>query len=160
MPSNCPRNRFGPSRPRPRRKSNTTLPPGRLYCQRYAWWFCPRPSAVCTSTGIIRLTITPADQLSPYCRDPAGTDSSPAHEIESRITERLQAFLRSDAQVFEELNVSAESHAVLHHLVGGAKKVAARVSALPANDLRDLLACILQRVIIQENNIQVMIRKS
>jgi hypothetical protein len=25
MPSNYPRNRFGPSRPRPRRKSNTTL---------------------------------------------------------------------------------------------------------------------------------------
>jgi hypothetical protein len=36
MPSNCPRNRFG-SRPRPKRKSNTTLPPGRLYCHRKRW---------------------------------------------------------------------------------------------------------------------------
>jgi len=84
----------------------------------------------------------------------------PAHEIESRVTERLQAFLRSDAQVFDELSATAESPAVLHQLVAGAKKLAARLSSLPADDFRDLLTCILQRVIIQENNIQVMIRKS
>jgi site-specific DNA recombinase len=89
-----------------------------------------------------------------------GPTRLPAHEIESRITERLQAFLRSDAQVFDELSASAESPAVLHQLVAGAKKLAARLSSLPADDLRDLLACILQRVIVQENNIQVMIRRS
>jgi hypothetical protein len=84
----------------------------------------------------------------------------PAHELESRVTERLQAFLRSDAQAFDELSATAESPAVLHQLVAGAKKLAARLSSLPANDLRDLRACILQRVIVQENDIQVMIRKS
>jgi len=89
-----------------------------------------------------------------------GPTRLPAHELESRVRERLQAFLRSDAQVFDELSAIAESPAVLHQLVAGAKKLAARLSSLPADDLRDLLACILQRVIVQENNIQVMIRKS
>jgi DNA invertase Pin-like site-specific DNA recombinase len=90
----------------------------------------------------------------------SGPTRLPAHEIESRVTERLQAFLRSDAQVFDELSATAESPAVLHQLVAGAKKLAAKLSSLPADDLRDLLACILQRVIIEESNIQVMVRKS
>jgi site-specific DNA recombinase len=86
-------------------------------------------------------------------QNPAGQRSGPtrlpAHEIESRVAERLQAFLRSDAQVFDELSATAESPAVLHQLVAGAKKLAARLPLLPADDLRDLLACILQRVIVQ-----------
>jgi site-specific DNA recombinase len=90
----------------------------------------------------------------------SGSTRLPAHEIESRVTERLQAFLRSDAQVFDELSATVESPAVLHQLVAGAKKLAARLSSLPADDLRDLLACILQRVIVQENDIQMMIRKN
>ena len=89
-----------------------------------------------------------------------GPTRLPAHEIESRVTERIQAFLRSDAQVFDELSATAESPDVLHQLVAGAKKLAARLSSLPADGLRDLLTCILQRVIVQENNIQVTIRKS
>jgi len=76
------------------------------------------------------------------------------------VTERLQAFLRSDAQVFDELSATAESPAVRHQLVAGAKKLAARLPWLPPDDLRCLLPCILQGVIILENNIQVMIRKS
>jgi len=90
----------------------------------------------------------------------SGPTRLPAHEIESRVTERLQEFLRSDAQLFDELSATAEGPAVLHQLLAGAKKLAARLSPLPADDLRDLLTCVLQRVIIQENNIQVMIRKS
>jgi site-specific DNA recombinase len=90
----------------------------------------------------------------------SGPTRLPAHEIESRIMERLQAFLRSDAQVFDELSATAESPAVLHQLVAGAKKLAARLSLLPPDDLRDLLTWILQRVIVQESGIQVMIRKS
>ena len=97
-------------------------------------------------------------------QNPAGQQSGPtrlpAHEIESRVTERLQAFLRSDAQVFDELSATSESPAVLHQLVAGAKKLTARLSSLPADHLRDLLTCILERVIIQENSIQVTIRKS
>jgi len=100
----------------------------------------------------------------PVIQNPSSQQSGPirlpANEIERRVTERLQIFLRSDAQVFDELSATAESPDVLHHLVAGAKKVAAKFSSLPPDDFRDLLACILQRVIVQENDIQVMIRKS
>jgi site-specific DNA recombinase len=92
-------------------------------------------------------------------RQQSGPTRLPAHEIESRVTERLQAFLRSDAQVFDELSATAESPAILQPLVAGAKKLAARLSSLPADDLRDLLASFLQSVAVQENNIQVMIRR-
>jgi len=90
----------------------------------------------------------------------SGPTRLPAPEIESRVTERLQAFLRSDAQVFDELSATAESPAVLHQLVAGSKKLVARLPSLRADDLRDLIACIVDRVIVQEDNIQVMIRKS
>src|SRR5258707_12674376 len=45
-------------------------------------------------------------------------------------------------------------------MVTAAKKLAARLASLPSDDLRDLLASFLQSVIIQENNIQVMIRRA
>jgi len=100
----------------------------------------------------------------PVIQNPDGQPTRPtrlpAHEIESRVRERLQAFLRSDAHVFDELSAVSETPAVLHQIGAGAKKLAARLSSLPADDLRDLLACILQKIIIQEHNIQVMIRRA
>jgi hypothetical protein len=45
------------------------------------------------------------------------------------------------------------------NLVAAAKKLASRLPALPSGDLRDLLVAFLQRVIIQENSIEVMIRR-
>ncbi len=103
-----------------------------------------------------------------YVSQPPGTGSEepcntptrlPANELESRVTERLQTFLKSDAQIFDELSATAESPAVMHQLVAVAKKLAIKLSLLPADDLRDLLGCILQMVIVQANNIQVMIRR-
>jgi hypothetical protein len=48
---------------------------------------------------------------------------------------------------------------MLRPLISAAKKLAARLPSFPADDLRDLLASLLHRVIIQENNIQVMITR-
>ena len=84
----------------------------------------------------------------------------PAHEIESRVTERLQAFLKSDAEIFDALGAVDDSPTILQPLVAAGKKLAARLPLLAPDDLRDLLACFLQRVIIQENNIQLMISRS
>ena len=83
----------------------------------------------------------------------------PAHEVESRVKERLQEFLMSDAEIFNGLSESAESPAILRHRVTAAKKLAARLPLLPADDLRYLLASFLQRVIIQENEMQVLISR-
>jgi site-specific DNA recombinase len=84
----------------------------------------------------------------------------PAHEVESRVTERLQEFLKSDGEIFDGLSVTGDSPAVLRPLVAAAKRLAASLPSLPSDDLRDLLACFLQRVTIGQNNIQVMIRRS
>jgi hypothetical protein len=85
----------------------------------------------------------------------------PAQEVESRITERLQFFLRSDAEIFDGLSAGGEgrtSPTTLQPLIAAAKKLAAKLPSLPTGGLRDLLACFLQKVIIQDNSIQLMIR--
>jgi site-specific DNA recombinase len=100
---------------------------------------------------ISQLTLkNPAEQ----CK---GATRLPAHEVESRITERLEGFLKSDAEIFDGLSVPGDSPAMLRPLVAAAKKLATRLPSFPRGDLRDLLASFLHRVIIQENNIQVMI---
>jgi site-specific DNA recombinase len=84
----------------------------------------------------------------------------PAHEIDSQVTQRLQAFLGSEAQVFDELSAAAETPAVVQPLVDAAKKLATKLPSLPLDDRRDLFASFLQSVIVHENNIQVMIRRT
>lgn len=88
-----------------------------------------------------------------------GPTRIPAHELEGRVTEKLVAFLKSDAEVFDRLSEEGESPAISRNRVATAKKLAVRLPSLRSDDLRDLLACFLQRVIIQENCIDVMIRR-
>jgi hypothetical protein len=83
----------------------------------------------------------------------------PAHEVETRVTERLSRFLGSDGELFDELNLAGDSPALLHRLAAAGKRVVSRLRSLPSNDVRDLLASFLQSVIIRENEIQVMIRR-
>ena len=93
------------------------------------------------------------------CALPICPTRVPAHELEGRVTEKLVAFLKSDAEVFDRLSEEGESPAISSNRVAAAKKLAARLPSLPSDDLRDLLACFLQRVIIQENCIELMIRR-
>jgi site-specific DNA recombinase len=81
----------------------------------------------------------------------------PAHEIESRVTERLLAFLKSDAEIFDGLSYLDESPTAIQPLVTAAKKLATRLSSLRSNELRDLMASFLRKVIVQENAIQLLI---
>jgi site-specific DNA recombinase len=83
----------------------------------------------------------------------------PAHEVETRVTERLRIFLESDGELFDGLHSTGDNPALLHKIVAAAKRQAARLPSLPSDDLRDLLASFLQSVIIRENDIQVMIRR-
>jgi len=88
-----------------------------------------------------------------------GPTRVPAHELEGRVTEKLAVFLKSDAEVFDCLSEQGESPAISSSRVAAAKKLASRLPTLPSDGLRDLLACFLQRVIIQENCIALMIRR-
>jgi DNA invertase Pin-like site-specific DNA recombinase len=81
----------------------------------------------------------------------------PAQEVETRVMERLQTFLMPDAEIFDGLSAGGEGPATLQPLIAAAKKLATKLPSLPEGDGRNLLASILQRVIIQDNSIQVMI---
>ena len=80
-----------------------------------------------------------------------------APEIESRVVERLVRFLRSDSDVFDQLPVDGRAPAQLRKQVTEAKKLADRLSSASSDDLRDLLCCFLRRVVIGEDQIQLMI---
>ena len=88
-----------------------------------------------------------------------GPTRVPGHELEERVIDKVLAFLKSDADIFDGLSAEEESPAIIGNLVAAAKKLAARLPSLPADDLRDLLAAFLQRIIIQETSIQVMISR-
>ncbi len=83
-----------------------------------------------------------------------------AREIENRLTERLLSFLKSDAEVFDRLGAAAESPASSGQLVAAAKKFASRWSSFRSDELRDLLTSFVRRVIIQQNNIEVLISRT
>jgi site-specific DNA recombinase len=86
-----------------------------------------------------------------------GITRLPAPEIESRVVERLVRFLRSDSDVFDQLHVDGRAPAQLRKQVTEAKKLADRLSSASSDDLRDLLCCLLRRVVIGEDQIQLMI---
>jgi site-specific DNA recombinase len=86
-----------------------------------------------------------------------GITRLPAPEIESRVVERLVRFLRSDSDVFDQLHVDGRAPAQLRKQVTEAKKLADRLSSLSPDDLRDVLSRFLRRVIIGEDQIQLMI---
>jgi hypothetical protein len=88
-----------------------------------------------------------------------GPTRVPANELESRVTEKLLAFLKSDAEVFDGLSAEDETPAISRNLVAAAKKLASRLPSLPSDDLRDLFATFLRRVVIHENSIEVMISR-
>lgn len=88
-----------------------------------------------------------------------GPTRVPAHELEGRVTEKLVAFLKSDAEVFDRLGEEGESPALSRNRVATAKKLAVRLPSLPSDDLRDLLAAFLRGVVIREDSIEVVIRR-
>jgi site-specific DNA recombinase len=84
----------------------------------------------------------------------------PAREIETRVTERMLTFLKSDAEVFDRLGASAESPAASRQLVDGAKKLAQRWPSFRSDELSGLLNCFVRRILIQENNIEVLMSRT
>jgi site-specific DNA recombinase len=86
-----------------------------------------------------------------------GVARLPAHETEWRIVERLVGFLKSDADVFDQLGVDGQGPAKLREQVAGAKKLAGNLCSLPSDDLRALLSSFLRRVVIREGQMQLMI---
>jgi site-specific DNA recombinase len=83
----------------------------------------------------------------------------PAHEIECRVVERLTRFLKSDAELFDLLEIDGQTPAKVREKVTEAKRLAERLSSLPSDDLRDLLPSFVRRVVVGEEQIQIMISR-
>lgn len=90
----------------------------------------------------------------------AGSIRLPAHEVEKRVTDRLHDFLKSHAELFDGLSPAGESPAVIRPIVAAATKLAARWLLLRSGGLRDLLPSFVRRVVIRENDIQILLSRT
>jgi site-specific DNA recombinase len=93
-------------------------------------------------------------------RQCTGLSRLPAHEVETRVIEKLHSFLRSDADLFDELSPAEESPAAIRQLVDTAKKLASSWASLRPDKVRDLLTSFIWRVVVHENNIEVLVGRS
>ena len=87
-----------------------------------------------------------------------GPTRVPAQELENRVTEKLLAFLKADAEVFDGLDLAGERPEVAGRLLTAAKQLALRLPSMCSQELRELLASVLWRIICQENRIEIKIR--
>jgi site-specific DNA recombinase len=87
----------------------------------------------------------------------SGSTRVPAQELESRVIEMLVAFLKSDAEVFDGLNLAGEGPAIASRLVIAAKHLATRLGSMSSQELRDLLASVLWRITLHEDKIEIKI---
>ena len=87
-----------------------------------------------------------------------GSTRLPALEIEKLVAERLRAFLKSEAEVFDGLSRAGESPGSIRDLMTGAKKLSLRWQGLSTNELRNLLMSFVERVTVGENSVEVKIR--
>jgi hypothetical protein len=85
------------------------------------------------------------------------TTRVPAQELESRVMDKLLAFLKSDTEVFDGLDLAGERPAVVSRLLTAAKQLAVRLPSMCSQELRELLASVLWRIILQENRIEIKI---
>ena len=94
------------------------------------------------------------------CSQSPGPIRLPAHEVEREVTERLRSFLRSDADVLDEVSIAADDAAGIQQFGAAAKKLAARWPTLCSSQFRNLLASFINRVTILENRIQIVISRT
>lgn len=96
-------------------------------------------------------------QLAIKCSDAKGPTRVPAQELESLIMEKLLEFLKSHAEVFDGLDLAKEQPAVASRLLAAAKQLAVRLPSVNAHELRELIASVIWRIILEENWIEIKI---
>jgi site-specific DNA recombinase len=89
-----------------------------------------------------------------------GPTRLPAEEVETRVTEMLCSFLSADARVFDELSLASESADDLHRLIAAASTLASRWKNGHDAELRKMLSSFVRRVVVGENEIQILISRT
>jgi hypothetical protein len=79
--------------------------------------------------------------------------------MESRVVDRLVSFLKSESDVFDHLAAAGQNLEKVRDRASAARKLAARLPSLPLDELRDLLCCFLRKVILKNDEVQVMISR-
>lgn len=85
-----------------------------------------------------------------------GPTRFPAHDLEARVIDRLQALLKSDAEVFDALDCATRSPRTVHRILAGAKKLATLLTSGETN-ARELLTNFLRKVTVCENRIDLTV---
>jgi hypothetical protein len=73
---------------------------------------------------------------------------------------RIVGFLNSDSDVFDQLGAERLTPEKLREQANGAKKLGGKLPSLPSDDLRDLLASSLRRVVVGDERFQIMIGRN
>jgi hypothetical protein len=81
----------------------------------------------------------------------------PAQELESRVIEKVLIFLKSDAEVFDGLDLARERPEVASRLLTAAKQLAVHLASMGSQKLRELLGSVLWKIILQESRIEIKI---
>jgi site-specific DNA recombinase len=91
---------------------------------------------------------------------PSGVRRLPATEVENLVCARLRSFLASDEEVFDQVRFEKEGIALIHPLVAAAKKLSVKWPSLRFDELRILLVSFLQRVIVDDANIEIVFSRT
>jgi site-specific DNA recombinase len=90
----------------------------------------------------------------------SGLRRLPATEVENLVCGRLRSFLACDAEVFDRLRFESEGPPQAHRLAEAAKKLSLSWTSLSFATLRILLVSFLQRVIVDDSNIQIVFSRT
>jgi hypothetical protein len=89
----------------------------------------------------------------------SGVRRIPATEIENLVSGRLRLFLASEAELFDQLGFEKDRPALTRPLLIAAKKLSTRWASLGFRDLGILLVSFLRRVIVDDDNIQILLSR-
>jgi site-specific DNA recombinase len=88
-----------------------------------------------------------------------GPTRLPAHEIEQKVTERLRTFLESDKDIFDQLRMPKDDAACVQQLVRASHELSKRSKAMPAAELRHVLATILKQIVVHESSVDLVLSR-
>jgi site-specific DNA recombinase len=89
----------------------------------------------------------------------SGVQRIPAMEIENLVSGRLQSFLASEAEVFDQLGLNKESPTSIRPLLSAATRLSISWASQSFRERRIRLVCFLRRVVIDDGYVQIFLSR-